>query len=313
MQHATETSEAGLTRGSGAVGGRLGELFHIKAAPSLVTTSLRAGPLAVTEIQSMDPVIGMTDAVPTEEAFLLCLQLEDLGDHQVWEDGRALPKRTIKAGEFILRDLTRSQAALIDRPHHSLHFYLPRAALDEMADNAAEPHVRNIDCHPGEPRFDSVVRDLANCLVPTLASPEQADRSFIEHVLMAIASHVSHAYGGVVARPADIRGGLARWQLKRAQEMLSGDLTGNTPVASIARECRLSVQHFARAFKKSTGLAPHRWLIQRRVETAKVHLANRSMPLAHVALLCGFADQSHMTRVFGWHTGLTPAAWRRQL
>jgi len=80
----------------------------------------------------------------------------------------------------------------------------------------------------------------------------------------------------------------------------------------VARECGLSVSYFSRAFRKSTGMAPHRWLIQRRVEAAKALLSAKAASLSEIALLCGFADQSHFTRTFSGMVGSSPGAWRSQ-
>jgi AraC-like DNA-binding protein len=95
--------------------------------------------------------------------------------------------------------------------------------------------------------------------------------------------------------------------------MLAGDLTGATSLHEIARACGLSVGHFSRAFRRSMGLPPHAWLLQRRVEAAKAMLRRREESLSLIALACGFADQSHLTRVFTRHVGLSPGAWRKYL
>jgi AraC family transcriptional regulator len=81
----------------------------------------------------------------------------------------------------------------------------------------------------------------------------------------------------------------------------------------VARECRLSVSHFSRAFRRSMGVAPHNWLLTRRVEVAKEKLRDDRMSLMDVALATGFADQSHLTRVFTRMVGVSPGAWRRAL
>jgi AraC family transcriptional regulator len=75
----------------------------------------------------------------------------------------------------------------------------------------------------------------------------------------------------------------------------------------------LSVSHFSRAFRRTIGVAPHRWLLTRRVEVAKEKLRDRRFSLSDVPLACGFADQSHLTRVFTGRVGLSPGAWRRVL
>jgi transcriptional regulator GlxA family with amidase domain len=115
------------------------------------------------------------------------------------------------------------------------------------------------------------------------------------------------------ARPLPVRGGLAPWQVSRAKEILNANLDGRVPLNEVARECRLSVSHFSRAFRCTMGAAPHHWLLKRRVEVAKEKLRDTGLSLLDVALACGFADQSHFTRVFTRMVGVSPGAWRRAL
>jgi AraC family transcriptional regulator len=130
---------------------------------------------------------------------------------------------------------------------------------------------------------------------------------------LALAAHVAQTYGGMQPRPEPIRGGLAPWQERRSKEMLAADLTGATSLPEIALACGLSLSHFARAFRRSTGLAPHAWLQHHRVDLAKDLLRRREQPLSDIALSCGFANQNHFTRVFTTQVGLSPGVWRRYL
>jgi AraC-like DNA-binding protein len=109
-----------------------------------------------------------------------------------------------------------------------------------------------------------------------------------------------------------VRGGLAPWQERRAKEMIAANLDG-VPVKELARECRLSRAHFSRAFRRSVGVAPHRWLIEQRVVLSKEKLRDDGLSLSDVAMECGFSDQSHLTRVFRQAVGVSPGAWRRDL
>ena len=81
-------------------------------------------------------------------------------------------------------------------------------------------------------------------------------------------------------------------------------------LADLAREAGLSRMHFAAQFRKATGLRPHQYLLQRRVEKAKTLLATSSAPIAEVALSVGFSSQSHFTGVFKRLTNHTPLRWR---
>ncbi len=67
-----------------------------------------------------------------------------------------------------------------------------------------------------------------------------------------------------------------------------------------------SPSHFTAMFRRATGLAPHQYLMERRVEHARALLTATTLPIADVAVRSGFADQSHLTRVFKRHVGLTP-------
>jgi AraC family transcriptional regulator len=108
-----------------------------------------------------------------------------------------------------------------------------------------------------------------------------------------------------------VRGGLAPWQERRVKDLIEANLSGELPLAMLAAECGLSVSHFSRAFRQSIGTSPHRWLLRRRVELAQDRLRDPKLSLSEVGLSCGFADQSHFTRVFTGLSGMSPGAWRR--
>lgn len=109
-----------------------------------------------------------------------------------------------------------------------------------------------------------------------------------------------------------IGSGLAGWQLDLALGLLLSNLAADFPVAELAGLCGLSRSHFARAFKVSTGQPPHRWLMHFRIRRAQDLLERTTESIVAIALTCGFADQSHLTRVFHAITGASPAAWRRE-
>ena len=113
-----------------------------------------------------------------------------------------------------------------------------------------------------------------------------------------------------ITRPA--RGGLAPRQAKRACERLASDLNGKLSLRQIAAEFGLSVSHFSRAFRISTGLPPYQWLLGQRVNAAKQLMTLSDLSLSEIAISAGFATQSHFTRVFSDAVGVTPSAWRRE-
>jgi AraC-like DNA-binding protein len=299
---------------AGAYGRRLSEKFGVEEeVPYIVTRTLQQAEIALTEVRIDQPRGRVSDPIPREDAYLMSLLLRDLSYDSYWEDGRKVGRRTLPAGECMIHDLRRGPLVLVDKPVHSLLLYLPRTALDALADDANVPRVGELRYDPGFGVLDETVRNIGLSLLPAVRAPDQVSRLFSDHVTLAIAAHVAQTYGGMQARPRPIQGGLAPWQEKRSKDMLAGDLTGATPLAEIALACGLSVSHFSRAFRRSTGLAPHAWLLHARIEAAKAMLRARGSSLSMIALACGFADQSHFTRVFTRRVGLSPGAWRRYL
>jgi AraC family transcriptional regulator len=81
-------------------------------------------------------------------------------------------------------------------------------------------------------------------------------------------------------------------------------------LSELAIVAGLSPQHFSTLFKQSTGIAPHRYLISRRIERAKALLTTSTLSLTDIAAACGFSDQSHFTNVFRHMVRCTPRRWR---
>src|SRR5690349_10506803 len=114
-------------------GTKLGQLLHLKKAPALITRSLRSAELAVTETRDDNPARILSGSFPSEDAYLVSLKLRDYPDCECWERGRCVIKTNIRAGATYLYDLKRDPRYVIDKPFHSLFFYLPRSALDDVA------------------------------------------------------------------------------------------------------------------------------------------------------------------------------------
>src|SRR3989442_455232 len=98
--------------------------------------------------------------------------------------------------------------------------------------------------------------------------------------------------------------------LERVRERLADDAARVPSLADLARLTGLSRYQVLRRFERAYGLPPHAWLLRCRAERARV-LIRDGVTLAAAAAATGFADQSHMTRVFARQFGFTPGAWRR--
>lgn len=191
-------------------------------------------------------------------------------------------------------------------------FCLLEISPDALQGTLAElelPATDGIYCAPGQ--SDPVLGHLAQALLPSLAAPSMAAALFVDHVVGAMQMHLVRRYHGGTPRDRRSRG-LSRTELARAKEMLAAGLDGQILVGDIAAACGVSRSHFIRGFRAATGVTPYHWLLRQRVARARDLLVQSDLPIADVAVSCGFSDQSHMTRVFTRITGSTPGAWRRR-
>jgi AraC family transcriptional regulator len=155
---------------------------------------------------------------------------------------------------------------------------------------------------------DAVLRLLHDLLNPMLEGRRCASDRFRRHIVLALQDHLESKYsdGSKVQN-----GRLAPWQLTRAQEYMVAHIGEDIVLAQVAAECGLSVNHFVRSFRQSTGTTPHRWLMSQRMRVAMQLMKETHLTLAEIASACGFSDQSHLTRVFSERLDMTPGQWRK--
>lgn len=158
---------------------------------------------------------------------------------------------------------------------------------------------------------DIVLANLARILIPALEKPLEAPQLFVDQVGTAIGTYLVQTYGSRSATAVTRSRKLSRSQEMLARSLLLENLDGDISVLDVARACNLSRGYFIRAFRETTGMTPYQWLLNERVSRARELLGTDDMPLSQVAISCGFADQSHFTRVFTSIVGTTPGNWRR--
>jgi AraC family transcriptional regulator len=272
--------------------------------------TMRKPQLVVTHLRCETGLTRISTPFPSESAFIVSLQLRELPFHELWLDG--VPERTgpYPKQAVSIVDLEQNPTAFLPTPFECMQFHVSRAELDHFADEHGCRRIETLSWARGE--IDAVTDHLGRTFLPALARADKSSGLFLDHAALALTSHFASAYGGM--RPTEcVRGGLAPWQERRSKELMRDRMEADVSLAELARECRLSRSYFARAFKKTTGESPHRWLVRRRVETAKQMLLQSDTPLSEIALAVGFSDQSHLTKVFARTVGATPGAWRRGL
>jgi AraC family transcriptional regulator len=219
-----------------------------------------------------------------------------------------------------LRDLSRKMAFV--PAHHTFRgTFVPRVSLRTVyfyidpSQLAVDPELEfaALDLSPRLFFEDPVLRGTAEKLIAVIENPGSASRLYAEALSAVLAIELVRLERGSPTVTATARGGLATWQERAACDFIEAHLTEDIALADLAGLARLSPAHFCRAFKRSFGVPPHRYQLQRRIERAKSLLADQDRSVLEVALACGFNFPSNFSQIFRKGTGVTPREFRRAL
>ena len=157
---------------------------------------------------------------------------------------------------------------------------------------------------------DPVCRELSLSMVAEAQAHGPAARMYVESAAVVLRSgSLSRNRRPVAPAP---RPGLPPAVLRRAKEFLHDEMTRNPGITELSSAVGMNVDHFSRMFKRSTGLAPHQYLGNIRLERAKRLLAEGRAPIIEIAYEIGYANPSQFSAFFRKRTGLSPSEFRRQ-
>lgn len=285
----------------------LGDRFRLAAPPTALARSASMAPIGFSRLKSSGVSHLRAKDVPVERAYALHVALEST-KIDLWIDGKHAMRAAPMPGEAYLFDLASNPVSEFHASFDVMRFYISQASIDELAYERGFRGPIRLTTRLGIP--DRTMHGLSTALLDSVEHASECSALFIDHIGLAFHAHLVEAYAGQ-ARPIDRKGGgLAAWQLRRAIQFMTDHLDGDPTIADLAQECGLSHAYFARAFRRSTGVTPHQWLMRRRVARARTLLLAGDMDLAAVAATCGFVDQSHLSRVFVRFEGEAPGRWR---
>lgn len=158
-----------------------------------------------------------------------------------------------------------------------------------------------------DPQLDLLVRALG----AEVESGGPGGLAYSQSLITTLAHHLARRFGAAPKRQETVRGGLTPLQIKRVLELIDARLDQTVSLDEMAQVAGLSPFHFSRQFKRSTGASPHRFLLSRRLERARLLLEKPGAELGAVSQQVGFADQSHFTRWFRRQFGVTPGQVKR--
>jgi AraC family transcriptional regulator len=192
-----------------------------------------------------------------------------------------------------------------------LHLYLPPSLLDQSALIDFDIDPAKVEIAYAHGLADQVLFHICSPLRDLLHRPRgPTDALFVTGIQVALAAHLLGKYTIDRWRPPQKSPSLDTQRLQRVLDYIEAYFHLDLRFEDLAAEACLSPYHFSRLFREATGLSPHRYVVERRVEAARQELARSNLSLVEIGLAFGFGSQANFTRVFRNATGLTPGQYR---
>jgi AraC family transcriptional regulator len=171
-----------------------------------------------------------------------------------------------------------------------------------------------INCATISPRlffFDQAVWDTALKLKAEVGNSDPSSRQYAEALSLVLMHELIRLERATPDAAQPLRGGLPARHQKRVMEFVEEHLAEDISLATLAELVDLSLYHFARAFKQSFGVPPHRYHVARRMDRARSLLQKSALSVTQIGIQIGFRETSSFTRAYRKFSGVSPSQYRR--
>jgi AraC family transcriptional regulator len=248
----------------------------------------------------------------------LTVQLDRALVQRVTEAGRVVESRGDAARQIVI------QPAEADHRFHApdgirfAHIYFRQGWISAVATELFGLDAQRTELFATERTFrdDVAVRREATGYLARAFQDDHRSRLEMDARATLLGASLLRRLSVLADQPGHTRhrkGGLAPWQVRRVCDYIDADLHADPGLSELASLIGLSTEHFCRAFKASTGMPPHAWLVARRIECARQLLERTTLPVEEIAARVGYAEPSHLARMFRRAHGLSPTQYRREL
>ena len=198
----------------------------------------------------------------------------------------------------------------VDTSADVLHLHVAPALVAQLAEQVIDMDAARIEIVDRLGIRDPLILQIGLSLLAEVQIGGIAGRLYAESLAHTLAMQLIQHHSACARTAPQLVGGLPPRKLSWALEYINAHLAHDIRLADLAAAVSLSPYHFTRLFKQSMGMAPHQYLIERRIAAAQRLLAETPLSIAEIADRVGVSSQSHLTTLFRRRVGVTPAAYR---
>lgn len=215
-------------------------------------------------------------------------------------------------GDLLVTPADTMLATQADGDVHIVQIRLQDSFLRQVVEETWDKDGDRMELVPAFQTRDSQIDTIASLLMTELHHESFGSHLYVDSLANVLAVHLLRHHTTTRPPLTVYAGGLPQRQLLQVLDYIDAHLGSNITLAELAELVDISQFHFGRLFKQSLSLSPYQYLLQQRVERAKMLLRQSDQSIVEIALECGFNSQSHLGRKFRQLTGITPKAYRAQ-
>jgi len=242
---------------------------------------------------------------------VVSLQLRGPVDLFQRRNGRAF-QRTMHVGDIIITPVGEPKVFRHQEEVDVVKLRVDPSFLERIVEDMGPRPTGQIEILDNFGTRDAIIEDIARRLLAELNAEGLASRMYVESLANQLAIHLLRHYSSAKKLPEDSSNRLPQYKLQRAMDYINDNLREDLSLERISDALSMSPYHFAHLFKQSAGLAPHGYVIQRRMERAKSLLRDTDLSITQIAHQVGCSNQSHFSTVFRRFTGQTPRRYRSE-
>jgi AraC family transcriptional regulator len=216
-------------------------------------------------------------------------------------------QQQVRSGHVCILPANLPHQVRLERRQEGININFESELIDQIADELVGKNVEIVEQWAA---CDLLIRQLGSDLRREFQQ-QPPRKLYVESVIQVLANHLVRNYSSNLVKSEPPTAKLPAQKLQQAIDYIHARIDRDITLSELADVVQMSPYRFARAFKQSTGMPPHQYLLWHRIDRAKQLLTMTQLPISDISYQLGFASQSHFAATFRRFTTVTPNIYRK--